>query len=35
MLHTLSRLHSSYDVAKRTVLLMREICSKTKWASAE
>ncbi|XP_064387287.1 translation initiation factor eIF2B subunit beta-like [Halichondria panicea] len=30
-----NRLHSSYDVAKRTVLLMREICSKTKWASAD
>jgi len=29
-----SRLHSSYDVARRTVLLMREICSKTRWANA-
>lgn len=26
--------HSSYDVAKRTVLLMREICSKTRWFTA-
>lgn len=29
-----SRLHSSYDVARRTVLLMREICAKTRWANA-
>lgn len=27
------RVHSSYDVARRTVLLMREICSKTRWAN--
>ncbi len=28
------RLHSSYDIAKRTVLLMREICSRTRYTSA-
>ena len=27
--------HSSYDVARKTVLLMREICSKTKWSTAK
>ena len=27
-------LHSSYDVARRTVLLMREICSKTRYSTA-
>jgi len=26
--------HSSYDVARRTVLLLREVCSKTRWANA-
>ena len=26
--------HSSYDVAKRTILLLREVCSKTRWYSA-
>lgn len=29
-----NRLHSSYDVARRTVLLMREICSKTRYTTA-
>ena len=27
--------HSSYDVARKTVLLLREICSKTKWSTAK
>lgn len=26
--------HSSYDVARRTVLLLREVCSRTRWANA-
>lgn len=29
-----SKIHSSYDVARRTVLLMRDICAKTRWANA-